>query len=156
MVAMSTHPTVDLLRFLGVLCLKCWIKHFKGLRNPCPLVTVLLTLSKKMTPHGASLVRSTVPGCLCILISPRWPCLPSRCGRHSSIVPTLVGREDAQRLALGGAFGLSLLSCQLPLLGSRLTLEPEQVCTGSHGTDYLGGGWEALLGMCTTQEREAP
>lgn len=136
------HPPYSGSSVLRSFVLKVLIKHFKGLsRNPCPLVTVLLTLSKKMTPHGVSLVRSTVLGMSLHPDLPRWPCLPSRCGRHSSIVPTLVGREDAQS-GTWWSFGLSLvLSCQLPLLGSRLTLEPEQVCTGSHGTDYLGGGW---------------
>lgn len=119
------HPPYSGSSVLRRFVLKVLIKHFKGLsRNPCPLVTVLLTLSKKMTPHGVSLVRSTVLGMSPHPDLPRWPCLPSRCGRHSSIVPTLVGREDAQS-GTWWSFGLSLvLSCWLPLLGSHLTLEP--------------------------------
>lgn len=106
------HPPYSGSSVLRIFVLKVWIKHFRVLsRNPCPLVTVLVTFSKKMTPHGVSLVRSTVPGMSLHPDLSQWPCLPSRCGTHSSIVPTLVGREDAQS-GSWWSFGLSLvLSC---------------------------------------------
>lgn len=54
------HPPYGGSSVLRIFVLKVWIKHFKVLsRNPRPLVTVLLTFSKKMTPRGVSLVHSS-------------------------------------------------------------------------------------------------